>query len=154
VKALLTIAALLTASQAQALSCLRPNAATSFDQASASEFPYLVLTGTLTTPPASGTTQGKPVSLVGTLTGQGLTADGFTAPFDGDVVLQVTCSGPWCGSVPTSGPILAFARIDGATPVIEIDACGGWLFPAPDQAMMDRLTTCMQNGACSAQPVQ
>ncbi len=79
-KTLLTIAALLTASQAQALSCMRPDAAASFDQASASEFPYLVLTGTLTAPPASGTTESKPVSLLGTLTGQGLTADGFTAP--------------------------------------------------------------------------
>tara|TARA_R100001369_G_scaffold17418_3_gene32714 strand:- start:4336 stop:4800 length:465 start_codon:yes stop_codon:yes gene_type:complete len=154
VKTLLTIAALLTASQAQALSCMRPDAATSFDQASASEFPYRVLTGTLTAPPASGTTESKPVSLLGTLTGQGLTADGFTAPFDGNVVLQVTCAGPWCGSAPASGPFLAFARIDGETPVIELDACGSWLFPAPDQATLDRLTTCMQNGACSAQPVQ
>ncbi|WP_394155442.1 hypothetical protein [Loktanella salsilacus] len=148
------LATLLTATQAQALSCMRPDAAASFDQASASEFPYLVLTGILTAPPASTTSGTTPMSLLGTITGHGLTAEGFSAPYDGDVVLQVTCAGPWCGSVPASGPVLAFARVDGATPVIELDACSSWLFTAPDQATLDRMTTCMQGGACSAQAVQ
>ena len=103
-KVLLTVAALLAASQAQALSCIRPDPFTSFDHANTSVSPYMVMTGTLTAPPASGMTESKPVSLMAKLTGQGLAQDGFTAAFDGDVVLQVTCAGPWCGTLPASGP--------------------------------------------------
>lgn len=153
-KVLLTVAALLAASQAQALSCIRPDPVTSFDHANTSVSPYMVMTGTLTAPPASGMTESKPVSLMAKLTGQGLAQDGFTAAFDGDVVLQVTCAGPWCGTLPASGPVVAFARIDGEIPVIEMDACGRWLFTAPDQATLDRLIACMEDGRCSAQPVQ
>ena len=142
------------AGPAQALSCLRPDPATSFATASASDLPYLVMTGELTAPPASGTTEQQPVSILARLTGHGLTNAGFTVPYDGDVVLDVTCAGPWCGALPASGPVVAFARIDGPTPVIEMSACGGWLFPDPDRATLDLLTDCINGKACSPQPVQ
>jgi len=154
VKAALTLVALVAAGQAQALSCMRPDPATSFAAASTSDLPYLVLTGDLTSPAATGKSGPKPISVLGHLNGHGLTAAGFTATFDGDVVLQVTCAGPWCGAVPASGPVVAFARIDGPTPVIEADACGMWLFAAPDTAMIDQLTACMTGADCSAQSLQ
>ncbi len=137
------------AGQAQALSCIRPDPISSFATANASAAQYLVLTGELTAP-GDGQTADAPVSALGQLTGFGLTPDGFTAPFDGDVVLQVTCAGPWCGAMPVSGPIVAFARVDGTTPVIEADACGAWLFSDPDAATLDRLTTCLVMGQCPA----
>ena len=136
--------------QAQALSCLRPDPERSFAAASESDLPYLVLTGDLTAPPATGTTEQRPVSTTARLSGYGLANDGFTVPFDGDVVLDVTCAGPWCGALPASGPVMAFARIDGAVPVIELSACGGWLFTDPDQAMLDRMTDCINGKACTA----
>ncbi len=74
-KVLLTVAALLAASQAQALSCIRPDPVTSFDHANTSASPYMVMTGTLTAPPASGMTESKPVSPMPKLTGQGLAQD-------------------------------------------------------------------------------
>lgn len=149
-----SVTLMVLAGQAQALSCLAPDPVTSFASASAADLPYLVLTGDLTAPPATGMTENKPSQSRGKLTGLGLTNDGFTVPFDGDVVLDVTCAGPWCGVLPTSGSIVAFARIDGPIPVIEISACGGWLFTDPDQATLDRLTACMNGEACSAQPLQ
>ena len=148
------VALALIAGQAQALSCIVPDPATSFATASASEMPYLVLTGILTAPPASGTAAVSPTSVLAHLTGHGLATDGFTVPFDGDVVLEATCAGPWCGTLPASGPVVAFARIDGAVPVIEMSACGGWLFPDPDRATLDLLTECINGKACSPQPVQ
>ena len=140
----------LMAGQAQALSCIRPDPVTSFSTASVSDLPYLVLTGELTAPSATGVTEQKPVSATAHLSGFGLANDGFTVPFDGDVVLDVTCAGPWCGGLPASGPIMAFARIDGPVPVIELSACGGWLFADPDQATLDRMTDCINGKACSA----
>ena len=133
----------------QALSCLPPDPVTSFAMASESALPYLVLTGDLTAPPATGTTEQRPVSTTAQLTGFGLATDGFTVPFDGDVVLQVTCAGPWCGALPASGPIMAFARIDGPVPVIEMSACGGWLFSDPDQATLARMADCINGADCS-----
>ena len=145
---------ILLAGQAQALSCMRPDPLTSFANASAADLPYLVLTGELTAPPATGMTEQQPSSTTAHLVGFGLANDGFTVPFDGDVVLDVTCAGPWCGTMPASGSVVAFARIDGSVPVIELSACGGWLFVEPDQATLDGLTSCIRGMACSAQPLQ
>ena len=145
-----TLALAVSAGQAQALSCVRPDPVTSFATASASHLPYLVLTGELTAPPATNETEQQPVALGATLTGFGLATDGFSVPFDGEVVIDVTCAGPWCGARPASGPIMAFARIDGPVPVIEASACGGWLFTDPDQAMLDRMTDCINGAACTA----
>ncbi|MFZ3581602.1 hypothetical protein ACOI1H_05440 [Loktanella sp. DJP18] len=147
-------ALILLAGQAQALSCLAPDPLASFTNASASDMPYLVLTGDLATPSATGVTEPQPTTRTAQLTGFELTADGFTVPFDGEVLLDVTCAGPWCGALPASGPIVAFARIDGPVPVIEMSACGGWLFADPDQATLDHLTECMNGKTCSAQPLQ
>ena len=144
-----SVGLILLAGQAQALSCMRPDPVATFGTASTSDLPYLVLTGDLTAPPATGVTEQRPVSATARLTGFGLANDGFTVPFDGDVVLEVTCAGPWCGALPASGPIMAFARIDGPVPVIEMSACGGWLFTDPDQATLDRMTACINGEDCT-----
>ena len=152
-KALLTAAALLAAGQAQALSCRAPDLMTSYAEAAASDLPYLVLTGTITGQPATDRIE-KPTSVTAHMTGMGLTPDGFTVPFDGEVIVNVTCAGPWCGGFPGPDPLLAFVQIDGEIPVLTMGACGGWTFAAPDAVTTDRLTACMSGADCSAQPLQ
>ena len=152
-KALLTAAALLAAGQAQALSCRAPDLMTSYAEAAASDLPYLILTGTLTGLPATDGIA-EATTATGQMTGMGLTPDGFTVLYDGDVVVNVTCAGPWCGGFPGTEPLLAFVQIDGPVPVLTMGPCGGWTFPAPDRDTTDRLAACLGGAACSAQPLQ
>lgn len=152
--AIIAVVAALTASQASALSCLAPDPLASFSTANAGEAPYLVLLGHVTAPGQTGMTLDKPTATLGQFTGRGLTMDGFTADFAGDVVLDVTCAGPWCGSLPGTGEVLVFARVDGDTPTIDLPACGGWVFDQPDQALLDRLTACLNGADCSPQTLQ
>lgn len=79
--------------------------------------------------------------------GQQLGRNGFRRPLQSDVVLHVSCHGPWCASVVSGVTFVAFAQlVDGAL-VIETNPCGGFLFPAT-QDLEDDLTRCMRGERC------
>ena len=151
-KALALLAAL-AATPATALSCLRPDPLTSFDAAAQSDLPYLVLSGRIEltgpVPP-----EGQPAAVAARLTGTGLSPEGLSVPFDEAITLDRQCEGPWCGFLPGEDPVLVFARVDGDRPLVELNPCGTWVFPAPDAQTEAALVACLEQGACSAQPLE
>ena len=151
--------ALLAATQAAALSCIRPDPAQSFRMAQESPDRYVVLYGSLSAdpalfPPSDGSfTQPLPAILdpapvPATFTGHSLTREGFTRDASGPLLLQPTCAGPWCGGPPGPGLLLVFARLTEAGQVIEIDPCGTWVFPDPSLAMLELMAACLRGEAC------
>ena len=150
----LVLALTLAAGQASALSCLRPDPLTSFGAASASELPYILLSGTITVAGAIPSEITGPLDLPARLTGNGLTEEGFTAPFDEEIRLSLTCAGPFCGTLPGTEPVLVYAHVDEGAPVVDLAPCGEWVFPAPDAALSETLAACLRGETCSAQPLE
>ncbi len=157
----ITLAACLAAlaSQATALSCIRPNPIATFQRVAAAEEVYYVLYGQLTfdeaalPPGVSNDNDPMPDPIPARFEGKGLTKQGFTSDFISPVNLQVQCAGPWCGSARSGAEAVYFVLADDPATFIA-DPCGGMIFEDPPQATLDALTTCMQGGACSPQPLQ
>ena len=143
--------ALLVSAQAQALSCLRPDAVMLYEQARDSEDAFhivrgeLQITGPVTAPdPDTGATGETLARLVGTM----LTDDGFTTTFDQPVTIVSSCAGPWCGS-PTGqeGLLIAAVRIGEDRLTLDAGPCGGDMLPY-DADGADRLLACHRSGQC------
>lgn len=147
------------ASQAAALSCIRPDPMATFQRVAAAEEAYYVLYGQLTFDEAAlpqGLLNGSdpmPDPIPARFEGKGLTKQGFTSDFISPVNLQIQCAGPWCGSARSGAEAVYFVLADDPVTFIA-DPCGGMIFQDPPQATLDALTTCMQGGACSPQPLQ
>ena len=150
----LAAALALVAGQAQALSCPAPDPVNTFNMANASDLPYIALAGRITVTGPVPSEMTGPLTLPARLTGYGLAEEGFTAAFDEEISLNVTCAGPFCGFLPGTEPVLVFARVDEGAPVVDLAPCGEWVFPAPDAALTETLAACLRGEACSAQPLQ
>ena len=148
----------LIGAQAHALSCLRPDPIVTFQQLAAAPEEYHVLYGELSfdedaLPPAVSNDP-NPVPIPARFVGKGLSADGFTIPYISNVELQISCAGPWCGSARSGVDAVFFVAAAGQPRTVEAGPCGGMIFEEPTQAVLDMLITCMQGGACLAQPLQ
>lgn len=159
IRAAATAVMLLAATQAAALTCVRPGPVQSFQMAQDSPDRYIVLYGSLSAdpalfPPSDGSLTPQlpsildPAPVPASFTGHSLTREGFTRDASGPLLLQPTCAGPWCGGPPGRGPLLAFARLTEAGPVIEIDPCRTWVYPLPSLAVLELLAACMRGEAC------
>ena len=160
-KPFMLAAALVTAStQAHALSCMMPDAMQTYDELSQAPETYFVLYGQLAfdealLPPAvMDPPVAAPAPILARFVGQGLTADGFTVDVAADLDLLVGCAGPWCGSAQSGVQAVIFADATTLPLTVQATPCGGRIFEDPTQAVLDTLTACMQDGACSAQPLQ
>ncbi len=148
------------ATQATALSCLRPDPIETFQRVAAAPEGYFVLYGQMTFDesalPAgvSNDNVRDPDPIPARFTGKGLTIQGFTSDYISPVTLQVGCAGPWCGSARSGVDAIYFVRADDPPVTMQAGPCGGMIFEEPDQATLDMLTSCMQGGACSPQPLQ
>lgn len=148
------------ASQAAALSCMRPDAASTFQRVAESPQDYYVLYGQLTfdeealPPGVSDTPIAMPAPVEGFFRGKGLTRDGFTADYISPAKLQVTCAGPWCGSARSGVDALYFVQAVDGPVTMEAGPCGGMIFEEPDQATLDMMVSCMQGDDCSPQPFE
>ena len=150
------------ASQAAALSCMRPDPIATFNQVAAAPEDYYVLYGQLTFD--EGALPGgvskrdfndpEPAPIPAFFRGKGLQRDGFTSDYISPAELQVTCAGPWCGSARSGVDAVFFVRADSNPVQMVAGACGGMIFEEPGQDVLDALTSCMQGRACSAQPFQ
>ncbi|WP_341368454.1 hypothetical protein [Yoonia sp. BS5-3] len=147
------IAALLAmiAGQAHALSCRRPDPIDTFKQVAAAPESYFVLYGELT---FDGPVPASPATIPAQFRGKGLTREGFTSDYVSPVNLQIECVASWCGSARSGGDALYFVQATEPPVTMVAGACGGMIFPDPSQAVLDMLTSCMQGGACSAQPLE
>lgn len=149
--------AILPAGQAAALSCVKPDPVRTFLEIAAVETPYYILYGTLEfdinkQPGFVETAEPDPDPIPARFDGKGLTLEGFTAAFAGDVTLQPLCSGPWCGGAAPGVLALYFAAVVDGGLTIEADACGSKVFSEPTQDTLDAVTACMQGKPCEAAP--
>ncbi|MEJ8561853.1 hypothetical protein QTO30_11935 [Yoonia sp. GPGPB17] len=160
-KQLLLAAALaMIAAQGNALSCLRPDPIETFQRLAAAPESYFVLYGQLTfdeaeLPAGVLTNQTRaPDPIAARFAGNGLSRDGFTIDYHSDVTLQIECGGPWCGSARSGVDAVYFVAASDPPVTMQAGPCGGMIFEEPSAAVIEMLTSCMQGGACSPQPLQ
>ena len=155
-KALLTALALCLPSPALALSCMPYDAVLAYHDAAKSDDSYVVVLGDLTfddgklpvtdwehqqdTPPDT--------LFQGTLTGHSLTHDGFTAPFDRTIRINVQCFGPWCSSLTPDIDYLTFLKQTDSGYLLEVNPCGGFAFGTPSQQVTDQIAACFRGERC------
>ena len=149
---LLALAFAALAEQAQALRCIRPNPMQTFAQIAAAPEDYYVLYGTLTFDQSivpkglRDVSEPMPAPIPAQFIGKGLTQDGFASDFISPVVLHITCAAHYCGSAQSGERALYFVRAEQSAITLTVGACGGTVFPAPSQAVLDQMTACMQDG--------
>ncbi|EBA13600.1 hypothetical protein [Roseobacter sp. CCS2] len=150
----------MVAGQGHALSCMRPDPVETFQRLAAAPESYFVLYGQLTfdeadLPAGVSMDQSRaPDPIAARFAGKGLSRDGFTIDYHSDATLQVTCAGPWCGSARSGVDAVYFVEAADAPVTMQAGACGGMIFEQPSEAVLQMLTTCMQGGVCSTQPLQ
>lgn len=79
--------------------------------------------------------------------GYQLGRNGFLRPLQSDVILNVSCYGPWCASALSGEKYVVFAELIESDLVIETNPCGGFLFPA-SKDIEDDLIRCMRGERC------
>lgn len=146
--ALLALGLLALPSLALALSCARPDMARSFQIANDAEATYQLLLGEIEYGEKTLRAPSEPETRKARLRARGITPAGFSTWIDRDVMVNITCAGPWCGSVPESERLLIFLRKDGTDWVIDAPPCGGFVFVDPGQAEMRILRGCLSGGTC------
>lgn len=149
-----TAALIVSASEASALSCLRPDVARTFSEVAASEDIFVVLLGEFAfdTPPSTETgdiNAPRGVSFPARFVGQALGAEGFGGAVALDMTVALTCAGPWCGQMAPQGtPTVAFAEQTDAGYVLNVGPCGGRAFPEPEPEDIARIEACMRGEGC------
>ncbi|PJI93095.1 hypothetical protein BC777_1963 [Yoonia maricola] len=157
---LLAAALAAVAGPGHALSCMRPDPIETFQRLAAAPESYFVLYGRLTFDEAdlpagvSMDQSREPGPIAARFEGKGLTRQGFTNDYYSDVTLQIGCAGPWCGSARSGIDAVYFVEATDPPVTMRAGACGGMIFEEPSDAVLEMLTSCMQGGACSAQPLQ
>ncbi|MGJ8545945.1 MAG: hypothetical protein ACSHWZ_10920 [Sulfitobacter sp.] len=138
--------------QLLALSCVRPSAVRSFQEAQASVDSYVVVKGYLNfnakDMPTPETINPAPVAA--RLRGSALGAGGFALPFDQQVTLSLACFGPWCATAPARTEVLAFLRRAEAGYVLDLNPCGGNLFAQPSPEMLREVAACGRGETCES----
>ena len=129
----------LCATEAAALSCMRPDPIATFNRLSDDPAEYYVLVGQVAfdaglLPKGVVNAERNPDPIAARFVGRGLTKSGFNATYVADVTLQPVCFGPWCGQATPGVEQLVFAKVTESGVVIEADPCGTTVFAAPDKA--------------------
>tara|TARA_R100000322_G_scaffold94439_7_gene59096 strand:+ start:7859 stop:8257 length:399 start_codon:yes stop_codon:yes gene_type:complete len=81
----------------------------------------------------------------GHVSGEVLTADGFTTQIDRDIVVVIGCVGPWCAVTEPSEDALMFLRQEagGAALYLDVGACAPNVFPRAKEADFEAMEACM-----------
>ncbi|PWK61680.1 hypothetical protein [Roseicyclus mahoneyensis] len=147
-RALFLCFALLAAGPAAALSCMRPEIATSFAMAAESPDDFVLAVGRLV---RSGPdrTEGVPgpnpgergsYSFAARFEGNLASPRGFDIPRSFDVTVEVECFSVWCGSPSLGENGLYFFRRDGADDhALIAGLCGGFHFGNPTPAQLRQI---------------
>jgi hypothetical protein len=152
----LAIALIFCASQASALSCMRPDVANSFQRFAAASESYVVLYGTfsfddrlLPRAPAGNPNNTDPNTFITTtFVGTSLSKAGFINRFSRDITLNATCLGPWCSGMTPDVPIVAFVQKGADEYTLTIGPCGGAAFSKPSPEVLQTLTSCINGKKC------
>lgn len=147
--ALAALVAGLTASQASALSCLRPDVAQAFLDASSADQTYVVLKGAFDFAPLPKKEKPTAETVAATFSGRLLTGTGFTQKVSAPVQIELTCSGMWCAEMEPQQEMIAFVQnLNDEKLVFEVGPCYELAFVEPSQEDVKRLENCAQGGAC------
>ncbi|MDO6730143.1 hypothetical protein Q4577_08940 [Marinovum sp. 2_MG-2023] len=146
----------LTASGAQALSCLPHDVAAVFHQANTGEDRFVVVLGHMSfdatllpkTDLANQLSTPPDTRIPAQIRGKALTAAGFTYDYDAAINLNAQCLGPWCAGAVSDTQYLAFVNLDRDVPEVTINPCGGFAFAEPTKAMADQVVQCLNGGTC------
>jgi len=138
-----------------ALSCAPPDIARDFDRAAKSNDKYIIVKGDLFFDEAAlpdrtaqrMSRKRNSVDINGWLTGESLTRDGFTKPFERDVILRVTCLGPWCGGT-EKGDHMTFLKQEDRQWVMQIGPCPGLTYANPTNAQEQKVLACFRGEPC------
>ena len=154
-RSLLILTLCLIAGQAAALSCIRPDVATTFLRMNEVPEDVYVLRGTLEfdeslLPQGVVNEERDPVLIPAMFIGKGLTLEGFTSRFERPVTVQTGCYGPWCGSAASGEELITFAKVLGEDIVIEVDPCGTTTFYQPTESMVDSVVSCIRGEKCES----
>ena len=154
----LVLAALIALAQpAVALSCMAPDIARDYQRAAQSNDTYIIVKGDLffdETELPDRTDQRtsrarNSVDIDGWLAGYSLTKDGFTKRFERDVILRVSCLGPWCGGT-AKGEHLAFLKQEDRQWVVKISPCPGMTYASPTAEQEQKALACFRGEDCQA----
>jgi hypothetical protein len=139
----------LIATDAAALSCLRPDVVNAFQEASDSDKRYVVLKGQFAFTPAGEREPPAEASLDAEFSGRLLTASGFTQQVSAPVTINLTCAGEWCAKLEPNRDLIAFVEEsadDGLQ--FNVGPCYPFTFVDPSLDDVKRLENCAQGGAC------
>ena len=145
------------ATQAAALSCMRPDIARTYQYAAESEELYSVVMGEFVFDegalPQAVRSFGRGfekdvIEIPAHFTGQQLSRSGVATDYDVTVTLEVQCLGQWCGGMASGETAIAFLRHGGETPVLDVTPCGETVFIDPDQAQIATAISCINGGTC------
>jgi len=153
----LVLALLVLTGPVHALSCMRPDVATSYARFAASDDLYVVLygrfdfdEGALPQPPRHNPNLTEPNNLISAnFKGHSLSRDGFKTPFQTTLTLNAKCFGPWCAGMAANSPVMAFVRKDAEGYTLAINPCGGVAFAEPNPEMLQQAQACMQGKTCA-----
>jgi len=146
----ITAAAIICASQVSALSCRQPDVTNQFLGADGSTGSFSVLLGSFEfDEPLRRLRTNTPTSQVlhARFSGQALGHDGFGPTSDLDVTVTLGCAGPWCASMPTETPIIAFVELRDSGYVLDIGPCYANVFAPATPQDIATLEACMA-GSC------
>jgi len=152
---LFAVALSTVATQSQALSCLWPDVARSFNQANEAEESYVIFHGTFDFGDVPSSDTGninapREVEVASEFNGRFLGANGFERARPQDVTIQFTCSAAWCGSMSSEGQeVLAFVQQTDAGFSLDVNACGTNAFINPTQAQINQVLSCASGGDCT-----
>ncbi len=137
------------ATEASALSCLRPDPARSFNNAANATEVYHVYLGSLTleTPLAKGE------SAIAVFQGQGLLKTGFASIGERRFSVVSRCAAEWCGALETGTTALFFGRVSEGQTIIDVTPCENWVFANPTQETVTTIEACMRGEPCEEGPL-
>ena len=155
-KAILATCLSFVASQSLALTCMAPDVADTFKRYQSVPETYVIVHGVLDFDQSKMPEYGwhdPDAGVPGTrldarLRGRTLTLQGYSVPFDREIIFNVVCIQSWCPEVETGSTVLAFVEVIGGDYVFSLGACFSRGFFDPDEATLDTAKSCMRGEAC------
>ncbi|WP_298496929.1 hypothetical protein [uncultured Maritimibacter sp.] len=137
--------------QALALSCMPYPPTVAYETADASDKVYSVVRGSFTYDAEgapSGYDENAPEDdwlTTGRITGNVLTPEGYSSPVDAEVVVVISCVGPWCPTLAQDDDALMFVRqeADGKALYLDVAACQSNVFTGIEEQAFEDMQACM-----------
>lgn len=150
---LLGLATLGWANTALALSCIPMGPGDVYRIISDADVDYVVLEGQIDfddnqLPKADQTRDQDTVMVPAWFSGLMLGTHSFDTKINGELQIEVHCTGDWCGTLESGGRYVLFARQKEDALVLPLDPCQSFVFTAADGTAGDVVMQCHRGGTC------